>query len=211
PSRQARHNRRHRLPRVAKARQVRRRRRPLRRHLLRATTRLRARRLRPKPKWLLLPTSRRPKRRRRRRRKRARADARGLQWVDMESARREACGPPRGKGCRMNPKRVVTLSLAALLGTTGLACAARERGAPGAGLTSQTSGGIRYLAGGVSEEERDAIREQANGYNLWIWLARSGSGYFLADVKVSIVDARGQPVLDTVTNGPWLLARVPPG
>jgi hypothetical protein len=111
----------------------------------------------------------------------------------------------------MNPKRVVTLSLAAILGTTGLACAAREMGAPGAGLTSQTSGGIRYLAGGVSEEERDAIREQANGYNLWIWLARSGSGYFLADVKVSIVDARGQPVLDTVTNGPWLLARVPPG
>jgi hypothetical protein len=111
----------------------------------------------------------------------------------------------------MKPKEVVTLSLAAILGATGLVCAAQEINAPAAGLTPQTSGGIRYITGGVSDEERDAMREQANGYNLWIWLARSGSGYFLANVKVSIVDARGQPVLDTVTDGPWLLARVPPG
>ncbi len=111
----------------------------------------------------------------------------------------------------MNPIRVVTLLLAATLGATGLVCAAQEINAPAAGLMPHTSGGIRYLTGGVSEEERDAIREQANGYNLWIWLARSGSGYFLSDVKVNIVDARGQPVLDTVTNGPWLLARVPSG
>ena len=111
----------------------------------------------------------------------------------------------------MNAIRVVALPLAAILGTAALACAAQEISAPGAGLTPQTSGGIRYITGGVGDEERDAIRQQANEYSLWIWLARSGSGYFLADVKVDIEDASGRPVLDTVINGPWLLARVPAG
>jgi hypothetical protein len=111
----------------------------------------------------------------------------------------------------MNPTRVASWSLAAILGAAALACGAQESGGPAARLTPQASGGISYLTGGVSLEERDAIREQANEYNLWIWLARTGSGYFLADVKVDIEDARGRPVLDTVTTGPWLLARVPAG
>ncbi len=113
----------------------------------------------------------------------------------------------------MNPNWAADLLLAAILGVTGFACAAQGTREPDAGSTpaSQTSSGIAYLTGGVSLEERDAIRERANDYNLWIWLARTGSGYFLAGVKVSIEDARGQPVLETVTDGPWLLARVPPG
>lgn len=113
----------------------------------------------------------------------------------------------------MNPIRATTGALlAAMVGATGLACAAQRPGEPEAQWAQpQASGGIPYLSGGVGLEERDAIREKANDYNLWIWFARAGSGYFLADVKVSIEDARGQPVLDTVTNGPWLLVRVPPG
>jgi hypothetical protein len=113
----------------------------------------------------------------------------------------------------MDATRGASVLLAAILGATGLACAAQAMSEPGARLAQppQTSGGIPYLSGGVGVEERDQIREKANDYNLWIWLARTGSGYFLADVKVNIEDARGRPVLDTVTNGPWLLARVPPG
>ena len=113
----------------------------------------------------------------------------------------------------MNPIRAARVLLAAIFGATAIACAAQGISEPGGRLAQlpQTSGSVPYLTGGVGFEERDAMRERADDYNLWIWLAQTGSGYFLADVKVSIDDARGRPVLDTVTNGPWLLARVPPG
>ena len=107
---------------------------------------------------------------------------------------------------------VATIAAAYALGAS-VACAAPGTAASPTEATPspQRSGGVTWLTGGVTLEERDAIREQASDYNLWIWLARSGSGYFLADVRVSVEDADGHPVLDTVTDGPWLLARVPPG
>lgn len=107
---------------------------------------------------------------------------------------------------------VATIAAAYVLGASA-ACAAPVTAAPRTGTTPspQTSDSVTWLTGGVTLEERDAIREQAGDYNLWIWLARTGSGYFLADVRVSVEDAAGHPVLDTVTDGPWLLARVPPG
>ena len=37
------------------------------------------------------------------------------------------------------------------------------------------------------------------------------SGEYLADVKVQVVDATNRVVLDTVTEGPMLLARLPAG
>ena len=37
------------------------------------------------------------------------------------------------------------------------------------------------------------------------------SGAYLAEVNVSIVDAGNKVVLDTLAEGPWFLARLPPG
>jgi len=37
------------------------------------------------------------------------------------------------------------------------------------------------------------------------------SGAYLAEVNVSIVDAANKVVLDTLAEGPWFLARLPPG
>lgn len=107
---------------------------------------------------------------------------------------------------------VAAIAAACALGVS-VACAAPVTAVSPTEATPspQTSGGVQWLTGGVTLEERDAIREQASDYNLWIWLARTGSGYFLADVRVSVEDAAGRPVLDTVTDGPWLLARLPPG
>ena len=42
-------------------------------------------------------------------------------------------------------------------------------------------------------------------------LFRSNAGNYLADVAVRIDDAHGNKVLDTVSEGPWLLVNTVPG
>ena len=37
------------------------------------------------------------------------------------------------------------------------------------------------------------------------------AGAYLADIAVTVKDAKGGKVIDTVAQGPWLLAKVPPG
>ena len=67
------------------------------------------------------------------------------------------------------------------------------------------------LTGGASEEEREAMRLDAARYNLWLSFVERDTGNYVSDVKVSVVDNNGAPVVDAVTDGPWLLAQVPPG
>ncbi len=68
-----------------------------------------------------------------------------------------------------------------------------------------------WVSGGVSLEERDALRAVAPDYNLQVVVAMSGTGDYRADVPVSIEDANGDRVLSVVSDGPWLFARVAPG
>jgi hypothetical protein len=79
-------------------------------------------------------------------------------------------------------------------------------------LPSQFSqqGGISYLSGGIGQEEVDAIRADAGNFNLKMMFT-SVSGEFLADVKVTLADSKGNVVLETVSEGPCLFAKVPPG
>jgi hypothetical protein len=67
------------------------------------------------------------------------------------------------------------------------------------------------VSGGVGEAERALLRRHADDYNLWLVCVERGTGHYLADVRVSIADAQGNSIVDTVANGPWLFARVPPG
>lgn len=110
-------------------------------------------------------------------------------------------------------KNAVAAVVAVTACATAVAWRAEGASEPATGRSPQprSHGSVTWLTGGVGLEERDAIREQAGEYNLWVWFARSEGGYFLADVEVNIEDAHGQRVLDTRTDGPWLLARVPPG
>jgi hypothetical protein len=71
--------------------------------------------------------------------------------------------------------------------------------------------GVAWLSGGVSLEERDALRDVAPDYNLRVVVATSGRGEYRADVPVTVEDRDGNPVLNVVTDGPWLFARVAPG
>ena len=71
--------------------------------------------------------------------------------------------------------------------------------------------GNTVLTGGASEGERDAIRVDAARYNLWLSFVERDTGNYVSGVKVTVVDNNETPVVDTVTDGPWLLAQLPPG
>jgi hypothetical protein len=75
----------------------------------------------------------------------------------------------------------------------------------------QTQNGIPYLSGGVGKDEADSMRALATGYNLHLTFASQQGGEYLSDVKVTVRNAKGQVVLDTVSGGPMLMATLPAG
>jgi hypothetical protein len=75
----------------------------------------------------------------------------------------------------------------------------------------QFQNGVTYMSGGIGESEREAMLHSGGAFNVWVWFLARGTGEYLSDVRVIIADGRDDPVLDTVTDGPWLFARLPPG
>lgn len=72
------------------------------------------------------------------------------------------------------------------------------------------SSGVTYVSGGAGAEAVDRMRMMEKNFNLKMVFALS-SGEYLADVKVTVVDAANKVVLDTMAEGPLLLAKLPPG
>jgi hypothetical protein len=77
----------------------------------------------------------------------------------------------------------------------------------------QSQGPVTYLSGGVGEEEAQVMRAAAADYPLTLELATAGQPRdpYIANAQVEIRDQRGQPVLNTTTDGPFLLVRLPSG
>jgi hypothetical protein len=96
----------------------------------------------------------------------------------------------------------------ALLAAASLALgAAQAVAAP----VQEARGEVRALHGGVGEEDRSAMERSAGEYNLRLTFARQGSGAYLSQVRVVIRNAQGAVMLDTISSGPWLFARLPQG
>jgi hypothetical protein len=94
------------------------------------------------------------------------------------------------------------VSCCALLGALFMAAAGAE--APGSKEpVLHVSGGI-----GVDEQERLLAREKEFNLKLVFTLIE---GNYLADVLVTITDAKGRKLLEHVAQGPFLLAKLPPG
>ncbi len=72
-------------------------------------------------------------------------------------------------------------------------------------------GGIPHVSGGFGLEERQALSDVSGDYNLKLVFAAKGSGAYIADVKLSIADMKGQKILETISNGPWFFAKLAPG
>jgi len=74
----------------------------------------------------------------------------------------------------------------------------------------QTAGTVTYVSGGVTDETLDQLKSMSRDFNLKMVFALK-SGAYMSDVSVAIVDAKGRQVLDTRSDGPWLLAKLPAG
>lgn len=69
----------------------------------------------------------------------------------------------------------------------------------------------RHLAGGVTQEDRVALRAEVDRHSLWLVTAVSKTGAYLADVEVQISDEHQRTVFGARLPGPWLLVDLPPG
>jgi len=78
-------------------------------------------------------------------------------------------------------------------------------------LQPKSEGGITYISGGVGGAEQEALRTMESNYNLRLTFAAKHNGEYLADVKVTILDAKGNRILQTVADGPRFLAQLTPG
>ena len=92
-----------------------------------------------------------------------------------------------------------------------LAGALAIAGGAAAQLALQSADGIRYASGGIGAGERDELVLMLPDYNLKLVAAAQKSGAFLSDVRLAVLDARGAKVLETTLDGPWFVARFPPG
>lgn len=77
-------------------------------------------------------------------------------------------------------------------------------------VSGETAQNRPYVHGGVSIEEARKLEQQRNDYRLWLVTA-DRSGAWLAGAKTRVKDARGEVVLDTVLDGPYLLVDLAPG
>jgi hypothetical protein len=78
----------------------------------------------------------------------------------------------------------------------------------------QNRGEVTYVSGGIGSDESEAMKQAAPRYALEILLvgkAEDGGGTYLAGNRVVIQDSSGEPMLDTQTDGPYLLVNLPPG
>jgi len=76
---------------------------------------------------------------------------------------------------------------------------------------AQTFGSVSFVTGGIGLDESTAIKAAEKDFSLSLLFAQTKRGQYLADLKVSIVDKAGNTVLETVSEGPMLLARLPAG
>lgn len=74
----------------------------------------------------------------------------------------------------------------------------------------QTAGGVAHVSGGVGTESRDRLNSLAGDFNLKLVFALK-SGDYVSGVRVAIADAAGKTLLDTTSEGPWFLTKLPVG
>ncbi|WP_434519038.1 carboxypeptidase regulatory-like domain-containing protein [Pseudomonas sp. NFX1] len=77
-------------------------------------------------------------------------------------------------------------------------------------LQPQEQNGVRYLQGGIGQDEANALRK-TKGYDLHIELSTGAEGKFQSGASVDIQSAQGQPVLSVTDVGPLLFVQLPPG
>jgi hypothetical protein len=111
----------------------------------------------------------------------------------------------------MKPATTVILCSAFAVST---ASAAAMQSAAAPGLPAElVQGQVHYVTGGIGLDQANAFRRAERHYPLTLEFAIRAKprDEFTADVMVRISNAQGQTVLETVSGGPFLLAKLPAG
>ena len=103
-------------------------------------------------------------------------------------------------------RRPIAVFMLALFAATGVAIAA-ETVEP---LVPQSSEGIRYLSGGIGEDELAQIEAAKTSYNVKILLAEK-SGHYISEVRLTLSSLLGEKLVDIPSAGPFVLLQVPAG
>ena len=95
---------------------------------------------------------------------------------------------------------------------TMLALATLPLGADAQQFAMQDSGGVRWVCGGVGDEEREGLAALESKANLSITFVSGKRGAYLADVQMSLYGAGAKsPGLEIKTDGPICLLHASPG
>ncbi len=108
------------------------------------------------------------------------------------------------------PARVIRHTiLFAILATALPAFAASQAQLP----PEQKEGAVTFRSGGVGQAQAKAMEAIAKRYPLELEFIKKVGGHegFLAGVDVSIMGKGGKQILETKTDGPFLLAKLPAG
>jgi hypothetical protein len=82
--------------------------------------------------------------------------------------------------------------------------------ASGGAFVTGHAADLPVISGGVGLDEREAMMQHYGDYNLHLGFARPG-GEFLADVKITTQDAKGNILYEGRSDGPLLFAELPLG
>lgn len=79
--------------------------------------------------------------------------------------------------------------------------------------TERTQGDVTFVTGGVGQNEVDAMEHAKSQYPLSLEFVQHAKprDVYIANVQVKLTDTSGNVVLDTTTDGPYLLAKLPKG
>jgi hypothetical protein len=79
------------------------------------------------------------------------------------------------------------------------------------GVAGTTEQDRPFITGGVSIEEAYSMEAVRDDYRLWLVTADQATGAWLAGATATIRDGRGNEVLQTTLEGPYLLVDLQPG
>jgi len=108
----------------------------------------------------------------------------------------------------MDGRKLVVIALCAF----GLMTAAEVGSQTGTTLVPKVQNDISYVTGGVGKDEQElADVLHRDGYNMHLVFAEQQTGAYIADVRVRVADTKGHMLLDTISDGPMFIAKLPPG
>jgi len=79
------------------------------------------------------------------------------------------------------------------------------------GVIYKTESGIKFVNGGIGEEQANDIRRMANNFSLHVLFTGGAVGGWLTDVSMMILDSNGKTVFWKKQSGPILYIDLPAG